>query len=99
MANEVTSVAFLEALPGKEEELLGMLRELYTMMHSKGYCNDWLYRDSDRPDLFIHVRRWTSVELRSEAQIDPEVHRYWQQLPGLCVIPTVYEHLETMFES
>ena len=93
------SVAILEALPGKEEALLTMLRELYRMLHSKGYCSDLLCRDRDRPDRFIHVRRWKSAELRSEAQIDPEAHRYWQQLPSLCVIPTVYENLETMFES
>ena len=99
MANEVVSVAILEALPGKEEELLTMLRELYAMMHTKGYCSDLLYRDTDRPDRLIHVRRWKSEELRGEAQHDPDVHRYWQQLPELCVIPTVYENLETMFES
>ena len=71
MAEEVVSVAILEALPGKEAELAAMLRELYSMMNSKGYCRDWLYRDSDRPDRLIHLRRWKSVELRSEAQIDP----------------------------
>jgi hypothetical protein len=25
------------------------------------------------------------------------VHRYWQKLPDLCAIPTVYENLETLF--
>ncbi len=99
MANEVVSVAILEALPGKEDELLALLREFYTMMLTKGYSSDWLYRDSDRADRFVHVRRWKSGELRSEAQHDPDVHRYWQQLPELCVIPTVYENLETVFES
>ena len=99
MAEEVISVAILEALPGKEAELAAMLRELYSMMNRKGYCRDWLYRDSDRPDRFIHLRRWKSSELRSEAQIDPDVHRYWQQLPSLCTIPIVYENLETLFES
>jgi quinol monooxygenase YgiN len=99
MTNEVVSVAILEALPGKDDELLTLLRELYTMMRAKGYCSDWLYRDTDRPHRFIHLRRWKSGELRSEAQTDPDVHRYWQQLPELCVIPTVYENLETVFES
>src|SRR5271157_2623425 len=99
MANEVVSVAILEALPGKEEELLTMLREFYAMMKSKGYSSDFLTRDGDRPDRFVHLRRWGSEELRGEAQIDPDVHRYWQRLPNLCTIPTVYENLETMFES
>lgn len=99
MAEAVVSIAFLEALPGKEEELLSLLRELYSMMRDKGYAVDWLYRDRDRPDRFIHVRRWKSSEQRSEAQSDPDVHRYWLQLPGLCIIPTVYENLETVFSA
>ena len=99
MAEEIVSVAVLEALPGKEEELLNLLRELYTMMHAKGYCRDTLRRDPARPDRFLHVRHWTSAEMRAEAQADPDVHRYWQRLPELCTIPIVHESLETIFES
>jgi len=99
MSEQVVSVAVLEALPGKEEELIAMLREFYTMMHGKGYCTDVLYRDGDRPDRFFHLRRWMSAGLLAEAQSDPDVHRYWQRLPELCSIPTVYENLETLFES
>jgi quinol monooxygenase YgiN len=96
---EIMSVAMLEALPGQEDELVSTLREFYAMMRTKGYSHDWLYRDRDRPDRFIHLRRWKSSEMRSEAQTDPDVHRYWQQLPSLCTIPTVYEHLETLFSA
>lgn len=99
MPEVIVSLAILEALPGKEAELLAMLRELYTMMHAKGYCRDRLYRDSSRPDRLLHLRAWTSAATRAEAQVDPEVHRYWQRLPELCQIPVVYESLETVFES
>ncbi len=99
MAEEIVSVAVLEALPGKEEELLKTLRELYTMMHAKGYCRDVLRRDPARPDRLLHVRYWKSAATRAEAQADPEVHRYWQMLPELCTIPIVHESLETVFES
>jgi len=99
MTNQILSMAILEALPGKEEELLAMLRELYTLMNAKGYCRDSLHRDSAQPDRFLHLRRWTSPEMRSEAQADPEVHRYWLRLPELCTIPIVYESLEKVFES
>jgi len=99
MADEILSMAILEAVPGKEEELLATLRELYTLMNAKGYCRDSLHRDSARPDRFLHLRQWTSPEMRSEAQVDPEVHRYWLKLPELCTIPTVYESLEKVFES
>lgn len=99
MANEIVSLAILEALPGKEEELVAMLRELYAMMHAKGYSRDALWRDSERPDRLLHARYWKSEEARAEAQADPEAHRYWLRLPELCTIPTVYENLETLFET
>jgi len=99
MADEILSMAILEALPGREEELLSTLRELYTLMNAKGYCRDSLHRDSAQPDRFLHLRRWSSPEMRAEAQVDPEVHRLWLKLPELCTIPTVYENLETVFES
>jgi len=99
MSEQVVSVAVLEAFPGKEGELVATLREFYSMMKSKGYCTDVLYRDGERPDRLFHLRRWKSAEHIAEAQSDPEVHRYWQKLPELCTIPTVYENLETLFES
>jgi len=99
MEQEIFSLSVLEALPGKEDDLLTMLRDLYTLMHAKGYCRDTLYRDSSRPDRLLHVRRWASAEMRAEAQIDPEVHRYWQMLPQLCTIPVVHESLEQVFRS
>jgi len=99
MSEQVVSVAVLEALPGKEAELVATLREFYTMMKEKGYCTDVLYRDRERPDRLFHLRCWKSAEHLAEAQIDPDVHRYWQKLPDLCIIPTVYENLETLFES
>jgi quinol monooxygenase YgiN len=99
VSEDIASLAVLEALPGKEEELLAMLQELYSLMHAKGYCRDVLYRDASRPERFVHLRRWASAEMRSEAQADPEMHRYWQRLPELCTIPILDEVLEMVFES
>lgn len=99
MEEEIVSVAVIDALPGKEEELIAMLRELYSLMHVKGYSRDVLRRDALRPGRFVHTRFWKSEEMRAEAQHDPEVHRYWLRLPELCEIPTIYESLETVFET
>ena len=99
MADEILSIAIIEALPGKEAELVALLRELYTMMKAKGYCRDSLHRDTARPGRFVHLRHWTSPQTRSEAQVDPDVHRYWIKLPELCIIPVVYENVEKVFES
>ena len=99
MAGEIVSLVILESLPGKEEELLALLREFYSMMKAKEYSRDALHRDVSRPDRFFHLRYWRSAEARMEAQADPEVHRYWLRLPELCTIATVYENLETVFET
>jgi len=99
MRQEIVSMSILEALPGKSEELVAHLRELYLLMHAKGYCRDSLHRDAARPDRLLHLRRWTSPEMRAEAQVDPEVHRYWLRLPELCNIPVVYENMESVFET
>ncbi len=45
MTDEIFSLAVLEALPEKADELNTTLREFYTLMHSKGYSRDALYRD------------------------------------------------------
>jgi quinol monooxygenase YgiN len=99
MASEILSVALLEALPDKEEELLSTLRELYTLVHAKGYARDTLHRDHSRPDRFLHLRYWTSPQTRAEALADPEVHRYWLKLPDLCTVTVLYESLDKVFET
>jgi len=99
MAEQIVSLAVMEALPGKEGELMSTLRDLYTMMHAKGYCRDTLHRDTSRPDRFVHMRYWSSPAMRAEAQADPQVHHYWLKLPELCTMSFVYESLEKLFES
>ena len=99
MSEQIFSLAVLDARPGKEDELRKMLQDLYTLMHAKGYCRDSLYRDTSRPERLVHLRCWTSAETRSEAQTDPEVHRYWQRLPDLCSIPLLHESMELLFET
>ncbi len=99
MADEITSVAVLDALPGKEEELLTTLRNFYGLMQQKGYSRDALHRDVSRGDRFVNLRRWRSPEMRAEAQADPDVHYYWQKLPELCLVKVLYESLEEVFET
>jgi quinol monooxygenase YgiN len=98
MDNEILALAILEPLPGKEDELVEMLRELYALMFQKGYSHDVLYKDPKRPGSLVHLRYWTSKESRDEAQQDPEVHKYWLRLPELCVLTTVHEELETVVQ-
>ena len=98
MENEILALAILEPLPGKQEELVAMLRELYALLFQKGYSRDTLYTDPKRPGSLIHLRCWTSKDSRDEAQQDPEVHKYWLRLPELCKLTTVHEELETVVQ-
>lgn len=98
MDKEILALAVLEPFPGKEDELVEMLRELYAMLFRKGYSRDSLFRDPRRPGSLVHFRHWTSSAARDEAQQDPEVHKYWLRLPELCKLTTVHEELETIVQ-
>jgi quinol monooxygenase YgiN len=98
MDKAILALAVLQPLPGKEDELIQTLRELYALLFRKGYSRDTLYRDPNRPGSLVHLRYWTSKEQRDEAQQDPEVHKYWLRLPELCIITTVHEELETVLQ-
>lgn len=98
MDHEILALAILEPHPGKEDELVEMLRELYELLFRKGYSRDTLFRDPKRPGQLVHLRHWTSQQHREEAQQDPEVHRFWLRLPELCTLTTVHEELETVID-
>jgi hypothetical protein len=99
MNNAVLSLAILEPLENKETETLQLLREFYLFMAKKGYSHDLLYRDGKNASRFVHLRIWKSEAIRREAQEDPEVHRFWMRLPGVCVITTAHQNLELLFSS
>jgi hypothetical protein len=98
MKDPIRSMAILKPNPGQERELLEFLREFYSMMYTKQYSRDILYRDS-KTDLFVHVRIWLSDEARESAVHDPDVHRYWKNLPELATITSTYEELQPVFST
>jgi hypothetical protein len=92
-------MAILKAHPGKELEMIAFLREFYTMMYTKEYSRDRLYRDLKQPGVFVHMRIWLSDEARANAVQDPDVHYYWIKLPELGTITTIYEDLALLFAT
>jgi hypothetical protein len=92
-------MAILQPHEGKEQELLAFLREFYTMMYTKQYSRDMLFRDQKKPGVFVHVRIWLSDEARDSAMQDPDVHHYWMTLPEIGTITTIYEELEPVFST
>ncbi len=93
---QVLSVAVFDLVPGREQQCLELLRELYGLLRRKGYSQDMLFRDPKSARRYINVRLWNSEELRREAAEDPDVHRCWARLPELLEMRTVYERLETV---
>ncbi len=94
MPDSILSIAVMEPFPGCEEEFLGVLHDLYTLMERKGYSDNSLLRNRLDPPHYINIRRWKSVEARESAHEDPEVHRYWAKLGNLCFMRRVHEILD-----
>jgi hypothetical protein len=95
---EVLSMAVMEPLEGKGEELQQVLTDFYVMMGQKNYSRDELLR-STKAGHFVNVRHWMSEEARAEAHEDPDVHRYWAKIGLLCHMRAVYETLEPVVRS
>jgi hypothetical protein len=92
-------MAVLKPHQGKEQEMLAFLREFYTMMYTKQYSRDMLFRDKRNPAVFVHIRIWLSDESRESAMHDPAVHHYWKTLSDYGVITTIYEELVPIFST
>jgi len=92
MQREILAVAVIKAHVGKEEELVQVLRDFYSMLRTMNYSRDVLYRDGG--GRFVNLRYWASEEARDTAHEDPNVHRFWRRLSEICEIEQVYEELE-----
>jgi len=99
MKNSIRSMAILKPNPGLELEAFEFLREFYSMMYTKQYSRDILFRDLKNPAVFVHIRIWLSMEARATAVNDPDVHHYWKKFPEFATITTTYEELEPIFST
>jgi len=84
-------MAIWDPVPGMEEASLATLRELSSIVASKGYGRDLLYRD--RESHYVLLRYWKSEEARQSALEDPELQRRWARLGNEIQIVKVYETL------
>ena len=93
---EVLAIAVFAAHPGHEPEAVATLGELSTVLATKGYSRDVLYRDGNASGHFVLLRYWRSEEAKREAQEDPEIQKFWARLGHLIQIERVLETLEEM---
>lgn len=91
MPEEILSLALWEPLPEMETAALETFRELTSIVSSKGYGRDFLYRD--REEHFVFLRYWKSEPSRRTAQEDPDMLRCWAKLGNQIQIVKVYETL------
>ena len=91
MPEEILSVALWEPNPQMEAAALQTFRELTTIVATKGYGRDFLYRDRDHH--YVFLRYWKSEEARRAAQEDPDMLRCWAKLGNEIQIAKVYETL------
>jgi hypothetical protein len=91
MAQEILSLAVWEPISQMEAESLTTLRELMSIVATKGYGRDLLYRDPESH--YVFLRYWKSEEARRAAQEDPDMLRCWARLGNEIRIVKVYETL------
>ena len=84
-------MAIWEPIADREAASLATLRELSSVVASKGYGRDLLYRD--RESHYVLLRHWKSEAARSAAQEDPDMLRCWSRLGNEIQIVKVYETL------
>jgi hypothetical protein len=92
MSQEYLSIAIWQPLAGMEAASLATIRELNSIVASKGYGRDLLYRAGE--SLYVLLRYWNSDESRRTALEDPELLRCWARLGNEIQILRVYEKLE-----
>ena len=93
-SHEIVSVALVRPHEGHMQDVIELLRDFYRVLTAKKYSRDWLYRNASDPGQLVNVRHWTSAEARSQAQEDPDVHRYWRRLAEIAVVERVHEQLD-----
>jgi len=91
MPQEILSVAVWTPIPEMESASLATLREITSIVATKGYGRDLLYRD--REGHYVFLRYWKSEEARRAAQEDPAMLRCWARLGNEIQIVRVYETL------
>jgi hypothetical protein len=91
MPQEILSVAVWEPIPEMEAEALETFHELTSIVASKAYGRDLLYRD--REHHYVFLRYWKSEDARRSAHEDPDMLRCWAKLGNQIHIVKVYETL------
>lgn len=91
MPQEILSVAVWKPVPDQEAASLATMRELSSIVATKGYGRDQLYRDHESN--YVFLRHWRSEESRREALEDPDMLRCWAKLANEIQIVKVYETL------
>ena len=94
--HELVALAIFTPHEGQEAEVLRVLADLYTVLRSKGYSRDLLFRDRKHGHRLLNLRYWASEEARRSAHEDPDVHRFWATLGNLCTMEVVYEVLDPL---
>ena len=94
----ILSIAIVRPYPGKDAEVLAVLKDLYAILASKGYSSDELFQDA-KDERYFNLRYWKSEESRRHAYDDSDVQRCWLRLSQICEVEQVYEKLHNLTEN
>jgi quinol monooxygenase YgiN len=91
MPQDILAIAVIRPEPGKQEETLAVLHDLYVVMARKGYSRNRLFRDVKDPVRLVNVRYWSSEDAPRNAQEDPDVQRVWERLGRVAQVDRVLQ--------
>ena len=85
MTEELRLAARIDALPGKGEELAGLLAALVDDTRGEEGCLRYdLYRDPSNPDTWIFVENWASHELWQQHVDGPRFKAFVKEIEGIA---------------
>jgi hypothetical protein len=98
MQEQILAIAIVRPYPGKADEVLAVLRDLYSVLARKEYSRDELYQDA-KDERYFNLRYWKTKESRRQAYDDSDVQRCWLKLSQICEVEQVYEKLHSLTED
>jgi hypothetical protein len=99
---ERITIAVYRPKPGKENQLLGLVKEHLPILKSQGLITDRkpiVMQALDKT--VVEVFGWKSAEAIKEAHTNPEVQKLWGRFNEVCdyLIPTDVQEFHNMFSE
>jgi quinol monooxygenase YgiN len=96
----VTEIATLRAIEGAGDAFASAVPNALAVLEASEGCHAAVgYRCVERPDEFVFMMRWASIEAHERFRASPRFARYRATLAGVLDVVTGYAHYDTVGRS